>query len=210
MARYLDPKCKLCRREGMQLFIKGERCFSDKCAVGKRPYGPGEHGRRRQSKPSEYKLQLREKQKVRSIYGVLERQFRKNFAEATRRKGETGGNLFQILEHRLDNLVYRMGLAPSRNAARQLVNHNHVLVNGKRVNVASAQVKVGQMVSIRQKSRNIPQVNDSIKAAKRRAPLPFVELNAADYSGRLLRDSTKGDLPIPIQDSLIIELYSKV
>ncbi len=210
MARYLDPKCKLCRREGMQLFLKGERCFSDKCAVEKRPYGPGEHGRRRQSKPSEYKLQLREKQKVRSIYGVLERQFRKTFAEAIRRKGETGGNLFQILEHRLDNLVYRMGLAPSRNAARQLVNHNHVLVDGKRVNVASAEVKVGQVISIRQKSRNMPVINDAIKAAQRRAPLPFVELDAANYSGRLLRESTKGDLPIPIQDNLIIELYSKV
>ncbi len=210
MARYLDPKCKLCRREGMQLFLKGERCFSGKCAMEKRPYGPGEHGRRRQSKPSEYKLQLREKQKVRSIYGVLERQFRKTFAEATRRKGETGGNLFQILEHRLDNLVYRMGLAPSRNAARQLVNHNHVLVDGKRVNVASAQVKVGQTISIRQKSRNMPVINDSIKAAQRRTPLPFVELDAANYSGRLIREATKGDLPIPVQDNLIIELYSKV
>lgn len=210
MARYLDPKCRLCRREGMQLFLKGERCFSDKCGVEKRPYGPGEHGRRRQSKPSEYKLQLREKQKVRSIYGVLERQFRKNFAEATRRKGETGGNLFQILEQRLDNVVYRIGLAPSRNAARQLVNHNHILVNGKRVSVASASVMVGQEVSIRQKSRNMPVINDSLKAAQRRTPLSFVELNASNYSGKLLREPSKGDLPIPIQDNLIIELYSKV
>jgi small subunit ribosomal protein S4 len=202
MARYLDPKCRLCRREGMQLFLK--------CGVEKRPYGPGEHGRRRQSKPSEYKLQLREKQKVRSIYGVLERQFRKTFAEATRRKGETGGLLFQILEQRLDNVVYRIGLAPSRNAARQLVNHNHVLVDGKRVSVASATVKVGQEVMIREKSRNMPVVNESIKSAQRRTPLPFVELNAANYSGRLVREPSKGDLPIPIQDHLIIELYSKV
>jgi small subunit ribosomal protein S4 len=210
MARYLDPKCKLCRREGMQLFLKGERCFSDKCAVEKRPYGPGEHGRRRQGKPSEYKLQLREKQKVRSIYGVLERQFRKNFGEATRRKGETGGNLFQILETRLDNVVYRIGLAPSRNAARQLVRHNHVMVDGERVNIPSAAVKAGQVVSIRQKSRNMPVVNDSIKAAQRRSPLSFVELDAAAYSGKLIREPSKGDLPIPIQDNLIIELYSKV
>ncbi|HKI84009.1 MAG TPA: 30S ribosomal protein S4 [Candidatus Krumholzibacteria bacterium] len=210
MARYLDPKCKLCRREGMQLFLKGERCFSDKCAVEKRPYGPGEHGRRRQSKPSEYKLQLREKQKVRSMYGVLERQFRRNFAEATRRRGETGGNLFNILETRLDNVVYRLGLAPSRNAARQLVNHNHVLVDDKRVNIASAPVSVGQRVSIRQRSRNMPVVVESIKSASRRAPLPFAELDAATFSGQLLREPTKGDLPIPIQENLIIELYSKV
>jgi small subunit ribosomal protein S4 len=210
MARYIDPKCRVCRREGMQLFLKGERCFSDKCAVEKRPYGPGLHGRRRAGKPSEYKLQLREKQKVRAIYGVLERQFRNNFAEAARRTGATGSNLFTDLEKRLDNVVYRLGLAPSRCAARQLVGHNHVLVDGKRVNIPSYHVRVGQLISIREKSRAIPTVNEAIKAANRRPPLPFVELDAGGYQGKLVREPSKEDLPIPIQENLIVELYSKV
>jgi small subunit ribosomal protein S4 len=178
--------------------------------VEKRPYGPGLHGRRRAGKPSEYKLQLREKQKVRAIYGVLERQFRNTFAEANRRTGATGSNLMRDLEKRLDNLVFRMGLAPSRNAARQLVNHNHVLVDGKRVNIPSYQVRVGQVVAIREKSRNIPVVNEAIKTAGRRSPLTFVEVDPAAFQGRLVRDPTKEDLPIPVQENLIVELYSKV
>ncbi|MBU2501315.1 30S ribosomal protein S4, partial [bacterium] len=158
MARYTGAKCKLCRREGMKLFLKGERCYSSSCAIERRPYGPGEHGRRRGRKPSDYKLQLREKQKVRAIYGVLERQFRLYFAEANRRKGATGENLFNLLEKRLDNVVYRLGFAPSRASARQLIRHKHILVDETVCDIPSRQVRVGQTVMVRVKSQNIPQI----------------------------------------------------
>ncbi len=168
MARYTGAKCKLCRREGMKLFLKGERCYSSSCAMERRPHPPGQHGRRRGRKPSDYKLQLREKQKVRSIYGVLERQFRIYYAEAVRRSGPTGENLFNLLEKRLDNVVYRLGLAPSRDAARQLVRHKHVLIDGHVCDIPSAQLRLGQQVSIRPKSRNIPVVAEAIKGTARR------------------------------------------
>ena len=209
MARYTDAKCKLCRREGMKLFLKGERCFSSSCAIERRPYGPGQHGRRRGRKPSDYKLQLREKQKVRAIYGVLERQFRLYFAEANRRKGATGENLFNLLEKRLDNLIYRLGFAPSRGSARQLIRHKHVLVDGVVCDVPSRQVKVGQSVMIRTKSQNIPQVVTAIKDAAKRDKLPFVESDGKKMVGRLLAEPQLSDLPIPIQENLIVELYSK-
>lgn len=209
MARYTEAKCKLCRREGMKLFLKGERCFGSSCAIERRPYGPGEHGRRRGRKPSDYKLQLREKQKVRSIYGVLERQFRLYFAEANRQTGATGENLFNLLEKRLDNVLYRMGFAPSRSSARQLIRHKHVLVEGGVCDIPSRQVKVGQVVSIRAKSRNIPQILDSIKANTKRDLLPFVEVDTKKLEGRLLSEPQLSDLPIPIQENLIVELYSK-
>ena len=210
MARYTDAKCKLCRREGMKLFLKGERCYSSSCAIERRPYGPGEHGRRRGRKPSDYKLQLREKQKVRSIYGVLERQFRLYFAEANRRKGATGENLFNLLEKRLDNLIFRMGFAPSRSAARQLIRHKHVLVDGDVCDIPSAQMRIGQAVSIRTKSMNIPQVVQSVKDNAKRDRLPFVEADDKKLEGRLLAEPQLSDLPIPIQENLIVELYSKV
>ena len=209
MARYTGAKCKLCRREGMKLFLKGERCFSSSCAIDRRPYAPGEHGRRRGRKPSDYKLQLREKQKVRSIYGVLERQFRLYFAEANRRPGATGENLFNLLEKRLDNVLYRMGFAPSRNSARQLIRHKHVLVDGAVCDIPSRQVRVGQNVAIRTKSQNIPQVVTSIKDNAKRDRLPFVEADAKKMEGRLLSEPQLSDLPIPIQENLIVELYSK-
>jgi small subunit ribosomal protein S4 len=209
MARYTEAKCKLCRREGMKLFLKGERCYSSSCAMDRRPYGPGEHGRRRGRKPSDYKLQLREKQKVRSIYGVLERQFRLYFAEANRLQGATGENLFTLLEKRLDSVLFRMGFAPSRSSARQLIRHKHVLVDGGVCDIPSRQVKVGQMVSVRTKSHNIPQIVDSIKANAKRDRLPFVEVDEKKLEGRLLTEPQLTDLPIPIQENLIVELYSK-
>ncbi len=209
MARYTGAKCKLCRREGMKLFLKGERCYGSSCAIERRPYGPGEHGRRRGRKPSDYKLQLREKQKVRAIYGVLERQFRLYFAEANRRKGATGENLFNLLEKRLDNVLYRMGFAPSRSSARQLIRHKHVLVDGGVCDIPSRQVRVGQTVAIRTKSHNIPQIVDAIKDNAKRDRLPFVEIDAKKLSGTLLSEPQLSDLPIPIQENLIVELYSK-
>lgn len=209
MARYTGAKCKLCRREGMKLFLKGERCYGSSCAIERRPYGPGQHGRRRGRKPSDYKLQLREKQKVRAIYGVLERQFRLYFAEANRRMGATGENLFNLLEKRLDNLIYRLGFAPSRASARQLIRHKHVLVGDVICDVPSRQVKVGQTVRIRTKSQNIPQVVGAIKDAGKRDRLPFVEADDKMMEGRLVSEPQLSDLPIPIQENLIVELYSK-
>jgi small subunit ribosomal protein S4 len=193
----------------MKLFLKGERCYSSSCAMERRPYGPGEHGRRRGRKPSDYKLQLREKQKVRSIYGVLERQFRLYFAEANRRKGATGENLFNLLEKRLDNVIYRLGFAPSRSSARQLIRHKHVLVEDGVCDIPSRQVRVGQTVSIRTKSQNIPQIVDSLKDNAKRDRLPFVEADDKKLEGRLLSEPQLSDLPIPIQENLIVELYSK-
>jgi small subunit ribosomal protein S4 len=194
----------------MKLFLKGERCYSSNCAIERRPYGPGQHGRRRGRKPSDYKLQLREKQKVRAIYGVLERQFRLYYAEANRRPGPTGENLFTLLEKRLDNVIYRCGFAPSRAAARQLVRHKHVLVEGHVCDVPSRQMRTGQTVSIRTKSQNIPMIGDALKGTVRRERLPFVEADEKKLEGRLLAEPQLSDLPIPIQENLIVELYSKV
>jgi small subunit ribosomal protein S4 len=193
----------------MKLFLKGERCYSSSCAIERRPYGPGEHGRRRGRKPSDYKLQLREKQKVRSIYGVLERQFRLYFAEANRQQGATGENLFNLLEKRLDNVIYRLGFAPSRASARQLIRHKHVLVGTDVCDIPSRQVRVGQPVSIRAKSHNIPQIVDSLKDNAKRDRLPFVEADDRKLEGKLLSEPQLSDLPIPIQENLIVELYSK-
>jgi small subunit ribosomal protein S4 len=193
----------------MKLFLKGERCYSSSCAIERRPYGPGEHGRRRGRKPSDYKLQLREKQKVRSIYGVLERQFRLYFAEANRRQGATGENLFNLLEKRLDNVIYRLGFAPSRASARQLIRHKHVLVETDVCDIPSRQVRVGQTVSIRAKSQNIPQIVDALKDNAKRDRLPFVEADEKKLEGKLLSEPQLSDLPIPIQENLIVELYSK-
>ncbi len=209
MARYTEAKCKLCRREGMKLYLKGERCHSSSCAMDRRPYGPGEHGRRRGRKPSDYKLQLREKQKVRAIYGVLEKQFRLYFAEANRQTGATGENLFTILEKRLDSVLFRLGFAPSRSSARQLIRHQHVVVDGIVCDIPSRQVKVGETVAIRTKSHNIPQIVESVKDNAKRDRLPFVEADDKKLEGRLLVEPQLSDLPIPIQENLIVELYSK-
>ncbi len=209
MARYTDAKCKLCRREGDKLFLKGERCFSDRCAIEKRPYPPGQHGRGRRRKASEFGLQLREKQKLRRIYGVLEKPFRNYFAEAARRTGVTGTNLLQLLEGRLDNMVYRMGFAPSRNAARQLVAHRHFEVNGRIVNVPSFQVKPGDVVTLRDKSRKNPFIVDSLKSATGRGRVSYISTDDAKFEGSYISVPERAEIPTMVQEQLIVELYSK-
>ncbi len=209
MARYTDAKCKLCRREGDKLFLKGERCFSDRCAIEKRPYPPGQHGRGRRRKASEFGLQLREKQKLRRIYGVLEKPFRNYFAEAARRTGVTGTNLLQLLEGRLDNMVYRMGFAPSRNAARQLVAHRHFEVNGRIVNVPSFQVKPGDVVALRDKSRKNPFIVDSLKSATGRGRVSYISTDDAKFEGSYISVPERAEIPTMVQEQLIVELYSK-
>lgn len=208
MARYIGPVCKLCRREGMKLFLKGDRCYSDKCAFDRRPFPPGQHGQAR-VKFSEYGLRLREKQKVRRIYGVLERQFRKYFAGADRMKGVTGENLLALLERRLDNVVYRLGFAATRAEARQLVLHRHVLVNGRKVNIPSFLVKVGDKISIRQKSREIPRIKESVEGAERRGPISWLELDKANFEGTVKAMPVREEITLPISEQLIVEFYSR-
>jgi small subunit ribosomal protein S4 len=208
VARYSDPVCRLCRREGMKLFLKGDRCFKDKCAIERRAYAPGQHGRRR-SKVLGYGLQLREKQKVKRIYGVLERQFRLYFKEAERRKGITGENLLRQLELRLDNVVYSLGFAASRPQARQLVRHGHVEVNGKKLNVPSYQTRKGDVVQVREKSRTNEQIRQAVETASGRGVPSWLELNAEQFRGTVLEQPRREDVRLPIQEQLIVELYSK-
>lgn len=209
MARYRESVCKICRREGEKLFLKGERCYSEKCSFDKRGYVPGQHGQTpRRRKGSEYGLQLREKQKLRRIYGVLEQQFRNYFKKAERQKGITGENLLRMLECRLDNLVYRLGFAPSRNASRQLVRHGHFAVNQKKTNVPSYQIKPGDIISVREKSRNLDIIHAALKEA-RGADLPYLRLDKAKLLGELLELPKRIDIPVLAQEQLIIELYSK-
>lgn len=208
MARYIGPACRLCRREGEQLFLKGERCFKDKCAVKRRAYAPGQHGRRRR-KLLGYGLQLREKQKVKRIYGVLERQFRLYFKRAASRKGVTGENLLSFLERRLDNVVYRLGFAASRAQARQLVNHGHFVVNGKSVDIASFQVKKSDVIELREKSRKNALIQSNLDTAQGRGVPSWLELDNAGFKGRVLELPRREDITMPIQENLIVELYSK-
>ena len=208
MARYTDSVCRLCRREGLKLFLKGERCYTDKCAIERRNYPPGQHGQGR-GKISDYGLQLREKQKVKRMYGVLEKQFRGYFERAERMRGVTGTNLLVLLERRLDNVVYRLGFANSRAQARQLVRHNHVLVDGMRVNLPSYLVKVGQTVRVTEKSATSPLVRDALEAAARRGCPPWLELEKEAAKGRVSMFPTREDITMPIQEHLIVELYSK-
>jgi len=208
LARYTDARCRLCRRERMALYLKGDRCYTDKCAIQRRNYPPGQHGQGR-SKISDYGLQLREKQKVKRMYGVLEKQFRGYFERAERMRGVTGTNLLMILERRLDNVVYRLGFANSRSQARQLVRHNHILVDGKRVNVPSFNVRVGQLVQVVEKKRTSPLVRDALEAAARRGFPPWLELEKEEARGRVSMMPTREDITMPIQEHLIIELYSK-
>ena len=208
MGRYIGPVCRLCRREGSQLFLKGERCFKDKCAVKRRQYAPGQHGRRR-IKLQGYGLQLREKQKVKRIYGVLERQFRLYFKRAAGRKGVTGENLLSILERRLDNVVYRLGFAASRSQARQLVNHGHFAVNGRRVDVSSYQVRKGDAVELREKSRKNALIQANLDTAAGRGIPSWLGLDAAAFKGNVIALPKRDDITMPIQENLIVELYSK-
>ena len=208
MARYIGPVCKLCRRENLKLFLKGDRCYSDKCAFDRRPYPPGQHGQGR-IKFSEYGVRLREKQKVRRMYGIFERQFRRYFGFADQQKGVTGENLLRYLERRLDNVVYRMGFASTRAEARQLVRHNHVLVNGKRVNIPSYLSRVNDTISIRERSRKIARIAESMEAVERRGPVSWLELDKASFSGVIRQLPARDDITMPIQEQLVVEFYSR-
>ena len=208
MARYTASVCRLCRREGMKLFLKGDRCFKEKCAFDRRGYAPGQHGRRR-SKIQGYGIQLREKQKVKRMYGVLESQFRNYFAKAAKTKGITGANLLQMLERRLDNVVYRLGFASSRSMARQLVAHGHIQVNGRKASVPSSLVAPGAVVTLREKSRKNEQVKICLDTAKGRGVPGWLELDADQFQGTIKQLPARDDIVMPIQEQLIVELYSK-
>jgi small subunit ribosomal protein S4 len=198
----------LCRREGVKLYLKGERCYSDKCAIDRRPYAPGQHGQGRK-KVSEYGLQLREKQKARRIYGVLEKQFRKYYEEAARRKGITGETLLQLLESRLDNVVYRLGFAASRPEARQLVRHGHFTVNGQRVDIPSYLTKVGDVIAVYEKSVESPRIKELLEIAEGKTVLGWLERDLNSKSGRMVRVPTREEIDIPVAEQMIIELYSR-
>ncbi len=208
MARYIESVCRLCRRENLKLYLKGDRCYSDKCAIERRSYPPGQHGQGR-AKFSNYGVQLREKQKVKRMYGLMEKQFRNFFSKAERQKGITGTNLLLLLERRLDNLVYRLGFANSRSEARQLVRHSHFTVNGKKVNIPSYLVKVGEVIELREKSRKISKVGESLEAVARRGIPSWLELEKEQFRGRLVSLPAREDLTMPIKEQLIVELYSK-
>lgn len=209
MARYTDASCRLCRREGMKLFLKGNRCLSDKCAIERRGYAPGQHGQSGRRKGSEYGFQLREKQKIRRIYGILERQFHNYFEEASRMKGITGENLLVLLECRLDNIVYRLGFAPSRKAARQVILHRHFMVNEKVVDIPSYQVKPGDNVKVRENSRNIDLIHAALKDAGKGFELSWIRLDKAKMEGQLLERPKRLDIPTTVQEQMVVELYSK-
>lgn len=208
MARYIDSVCRLCRREGLKLFLKGERCYTDKCAIERRNYPPGEHGQGR-TKHSEYAIQLREKQKIKRMYGLLEGQFRLYFQIADRSKGVTGETLLQLLERRLDNMVYRMGFATSRAEGRQLVRHGHFLVDGKRVDIPSFLVKAGQTVTVRERSRKIARIVEALEQAERRGVPEWLEVSKDSFAGMVKMLPRRSDLTMPINEQLVVELYSK-
>ena len=209
MARYTGPKCKLCRREGEKLFLKGDRCYSERCALEKRNYPPGERGRSRFSRRSNYRIQLREKQKLRRMYHLLERQFRNYFREAAGMKGVTGDNLMRLLESRLDNMVYRMGFAPSRGAARQLILHSHFEVNGRTVNIPSFRLSPNDRVSVREKSGSLLVIEDSLKKYGSRGTVPYISVDVTKKEGVYVEEPTRDVIPVPIEVNLIVELYSK-
>ena len=209
MARYTGPVCRLCRRESTKLFLKGSKCETDKCPIERRGYPPGEHGRDRRRKESDYGVQLREKQKARRIYGVLERPFRNTFAEAARRPGVTGDNLLSLLERRLDNVVYRMGFAPSRASARQLVRHRHLTVNSKIVNIPSFIVSPEDIIAVREKSRKLGVIEESLERRGGRQVPEWVEVDSKAMTGRVRMHPARGEVQIPVQEQLIVELYSK-
>ncbi|NWG31395.1 MAG: 30S ribosomal protein S4 [Rhodocyclaceae bacterium] len=209
MARNLDPKCRQCRREGEKLFLKGEKCFTDKCSIERRSYAPGQHGQKSGQRLSGYGQQLREKQKIRRIYGILERQFRKTFVEADRRKGQTGENLLQLLEGRLDSVAYRMGFGISRAEARQIVRHNGVLVNGKRVNIPSYNLSPGDVVQLTDAARAHLRVKAALEAAESRGFPEWVEVDVKAGKGVFKAYPAREDLPPSIKEGLVVELYSR-
>ena len=209
MARYTDSVCRLCRRENMKLFLKGDRCYSDKCAFDRRGYPPGQHGQRRGRKVSDYGTQLREKQKVKRMYGLSEKQFRLFFHRADRKKGITGTNLLVSLECRLDNVIFRLGFVNSRAQGRQLVKHNHFLVNGKKVNIPSYLIKRGDVIEVRENSRTIKAITESLDAVVRRGIPQWLDLEKDSLKGTIKGYPVREDLTMPIQEQLIVELYSK-
>jgi small subunit ribosomal protein S4 len=210
LARYRDAKCRLCRREGMKLFLKGDRCFKDTCAIEKRNFPPGQHGRDHRPKTVGYGIQLREKQKVRRIYGVLEKQFSNAFLKATKKKGITGETLLINLERRLDSVVSRLGFATSRDQARQMVTHGHVLVNGKKVDIASALVDAGDVITLRERTKKVQRVLDSVAGVGGRGGVPaWLQLDAENLQGTVVSLPKREDVQIPIDEQLIVELYSK-
>lgn len=208
MARYTGPVCRLCRREGLKLYLKGDRCYTDKCAIDRRGYAPGQHGAARK-KSSEYGIQLRAKQKARRIYGVLEKQFRNYFEKAERQGGVTGENLLRLLERRLDNVVFRLGFASSRAEARQLVRHNHFLVNGHKVNIPSYLVKVGDEIVVKEKSKESPRFKEIAEAAAHKTPPAWLELDVANLTGKVVSLPSREDIDVPVEEHLIVELYSR-
>lgn len=209
MARYTDPVCRLCRREGMKLFLKGAKCFSDKCPIEKRNFAPGQHGKDRKAKIVGYGLQLREKQKTKRIYFTQEGQFRNYFEKAARSKGVTGEMLLQQLERRLDNVVYRLGFGMSRRQARQLVRHGHVHVDGRKVNIPSYEVSVGEEIAIRERSRKLPILEQAKEFASHQGFPNWLEIDRDNYKGRVLALPKREDIQLPVNEQLIVELYSK-
>ena len=209
MARYTGPVCRLCRREDMKLFLKGERCYTDKCGYERRSYPPGQHGQARRRKRSDYGEQLREKQKVKRIYGIAERQFRGYYHRAARMKGVTGENLIQLLERRMDNVVYRMGFVSDHAEGRQLVRHGHFKVNGQRVDIPSYLVRSGDVVEVRDKSRTIGRIVEALGAVERRGVPEWITLDKDAFKGTVKTLPTRADVTLPIREQLIVELYSK-
>lgn len=208
MARYREAVCRLCRREGIELYLKGDRCFTDKCAIKRRGYPPGQHGQRR-PKHSDYGVQLREKQKAKRIYGLLEKQFRNAFEKADRMKGKTGDNLLILLERRLDNVAYKLGFAVTRRESRQMVGHGHFLVGGRKVNIPSFLVRPGDVVELREKSRKNPSINEALDAVVRKGIPPWLELDRENFRGSVKALPVRAEIKEPIQEQLIVELYSK-
>ena len=209
MARYTEASCRLCRRENLKMFLKGDRCYSDKCAFERRSYAPGQHGQNKFRKLSDYAVQLREKQKVKHVYGMLEGQFRNFFTKAERSKGVTGESLLMMLERRLDNTVYRLGFAGSRDQARQLVRHNHFLVNGKKVNIPSYQLSVDDVITLKEKSKKNEVIVDNLEGAARRGVPSWLQLDAPSFQGTVKALPNRDEITLPIQEQLIVELYSK-
>jgi len=209
MARYAGPLCKLCRREGFKMYLKGERCYTEKCAIAKRNFAPGQHGQNK-AKISQYGIQLRAKQALKRIYGMLEKQFRGYFEEAARREGQTGENLMAILESRLDNTVFQMGFAVNRRTARQIIRHGHILVNGRRVNIPSYRLRVGDVIEVKEASRSILQVKEGLElAGKRASGLNWIEVDAEKFKGTFIRLPKLDELEVPVDLAAIVELYSK-
>ena len=209
MSRYRGSVCRLCRRENLKLFLKGDRCYSDKCAFDRRSYPPGQHGQRRRGKTSDYGVQLREKQKVKRIYGLSEKQFHLFFERAERQKGITGINLLVLLESRLDNVVYRLGFVNSRTQGRHFVKHDHFLVNGKKVNIPSYLIKTGDVIELHEKSRKVQAITDSLDAVVRRGIPQWLDLEKENMKGIVKSSPVREDITMPIQEQLIVELYSK-